>query len=158
MTDSSSTLQNRAIFPFMSCGSLAVAAAEQDVGLDADFAQFLDRVLGRLGLQFAGGADIGDQGEVDIQDIFVAAVGTKLADRFQEGERLDVADRTADFDDGDIRALGIGQNLGLDLVGDVRNDLHRAAQVVAAALLLDDRVVDLAGGEVADRRERLAVV
>jgi hypothetical protein len=33
----------------------AVGAAQQDVGLDADLAQFLDRVLGRLGLQLAGG-------------------------------------------------------------------------------------------------------
>ena len=37
----------------------------------------------------------------------------------------------------------------LDLVGDVRDDLHRAAQVVAAALLGDDGVVDAAGGDVA---------
>jgi hypothetical protein len=31
-----------------------VGAAQQDVGLDADRAQFLDRVLGRLGLELAG--------------------------------------------------------------------------------------------------------
>ena len=31
-----------------------VGAAEQDVGLDADRAQLLDRVLGRLGLELAG--------------------------------------------------------------------------------------------------------
>jgi hypothetical protein len=37
---------------------------------------------------------------------------------------------------------------GLDLVGDVRDDLHRAAEIVAAALLDDDALVDLAGGEV----------
>ena len=37
----------------------------------------------------------------------------------------------------------------LDLVGDVRDDLDRAAEVVAAPLLADDRVVDLAGGDVA---------
>ena len=36
----------------------------------------------------------------------------------------------------------------LDLVGDVRNHLHRAAQVVAAPLLADDALVDLPGGEV----------
>ncbi len=34
-------------------GDRAVAAAEQDVGLDADRAQLRHRVLGRLGLQFA---------------------------------------------------------------------------------------------------------
>ena len=40
----------------------------------------------------------------------------------------------------------------LDLVGDVRDDLHRRAEVVAAALALDHRVVDPAGGDV--RRAR----
>ena len=38
----------------------------------------------------------------------------------------------------------------LDLVGDVRDHLDRAAQVVAAALLGDDRLVDAAGGHVAE--------
>ena len=37
----------------------------------------------------------------------------------------------------------------LDLVGDVRDHLHGAAEVVALALLLDDRAIDLACGEVA---------
>ena len=44
----------------------------------------------------------------------------------------------------------------LDLVGDVRNDLHRAAEIVAAPLLLDDRQVDLAGRPVVvPRRDRV---
>ena len=42
----------------------------------------------------------------------------------------------------------------LDLVGDVRDDLHGLAQVLAAALLLDDRQVDLAGGVVAVAGQR----
>ena len=41
--------------------NLAVGAAEQDIGLDADRAQFGDRVLGRLGLQLARCRDIGQQ-------------------------------------------------------------------------------------------------
>jgi hypothetical protein len=36
----------------------------------------------------------------------------------------------------------------LDLVGDVRDDLHGLAEVVAAAFLLEHRLIDLAGGEV----------
>jgi hypothetical protein len=35
-----------------------------------------------------------------------------------------------------------------DLVGDVRDHLHRLAEVVAAALLGDDLLVDAAGGQV----------
>ena len=38
----------------------------------------------------------------------------------------------------------------LDLVGDVGNHLDRLAQILAAALLLDDGVVDAAGGEVVE--------
>ena len=38
----------------------------------------------------------------------------------------------------------------LDLVGDVRDDLDGAAEVVAAALLGDDRLVDPAGGDVGE--------
>ncbi len=36
----------------------------------------------------------------------------------------------------------------LDLVGDVRNDLHRAAEIVAAALFADHLGIDAAGREV----------
>ena len=36
----------------------------------------------------------------------------------------------------------------LDLVGDVRDHLHRAAEVIAAALLADHALVDLAGREI----------
>ena len=39
-------------------------------------------------------------------------------------------------------------NARLDLVGDVRNDLHGLAQELAAPLLVDHRQVDLAGGVV----------
>ena len=49
-----------------------------------------------------------------------------LANRLQEWQRLDIADRTADLDH---RHIGVGRALAdtaLDLVGDMRNDLHRA--------------------------------
>ena len=40
-------------------------------------------------------------------------------------------------------------DVGLDGVGDVRNDLDGLAEVISTPLLLDDVVVDLAGGDVA---------
>jgi hypothetical protein len=43
---------------------------------------------------------------------------------------------------------GAALDVFLDLVGDVRDDLHGLAQVVAAAFLLEHALVDLAGGEV----------
>ena len=43
---------------------------------------------------------------------------------------------------------------GLDFVGDVRDHLHRGAEIVAAALLADDVFVHLAGGEIVALAER----
>ena len=55
-----------------------------------------------------------------------------------------------DLGDEHVRPGELGEpvHAALDLVGDVRDDLHGAAQVVAAALLGDHGVVDAAGGDV----------
>ena len=76
----------------------------------------------------------------------------ELADRFQERQAFDVADGAADFDQGEIdRALPIVEVAGdgvLDGVGDVRNDLHGGAEIVAAALAGDHVGIDAPGGGV----------
>ena len=125
-----------------------VGAAQQHVGLDTDLAQFLDRVLGRLGLDLAGRGDVRHQRQVDVAGVVAPEFDAHLADRLEERQRLDVADRAADLDDGDFGVARAAADEELDLVGDVRNHLHRAAEIIAAALLLDDALVDLAGGEV----------
>ena len=80
----------------------------------------------------------------------------ELAHRLEERQRLDVAHRAADLDDVHVglRREPEPHDAALDLVGDVRDHLHGAAQVVAAALLGEDRVVDLAGGDVVAARHR----
>ena len=52
------------------------------------------------------------------------------------------------FDDGDVHILRHLLHGGFDFVGDVRNHLHRLAQVIAAALLSDDLLVDASGSPV----------
>src|SRR5262245_15642296 len=84
---------------------------------------------------------------MDVADVVAAELEPHLPDRLEEGQRLDVAHRAADLDDRHVGVAGAALDERLDLVGDVRDDLHRAAEVVAAALLLDHRLVDLAGGE-----------
>ena len=125
-----------------------LAAADDDVGLDADGAQFLDAVLGGLGLDLAGHAQIRHERQVDVEDVFLAEVHAQLADGLQERLALDVAHRAADLDDGHVLVGGQAEDGALDLVGDVRDHLHRAAEVVAAPLLLDDAEIDPAGGVV----------
>src|ERR1043165_5706303 len=68
----------------------------------------------------------------------------QLPDGLDERQALDVADGAADFDEDDVDVLGDRLDRVLDRVGDVRDDLHRAPEVVAAALLLDHLQVDLA--------------
>ena len=84
----------------------------------------------------------------------VAAAGfpPELADGLEEGQRLDVADRAADLDEDDV---GVGADAAdrlLDLVGDVGNDLHGLAEVVAPPLPLDHRRVDASRRRVVDLR------
>ena len=83
----------------------------------------------------------------------LAQVLTHLADGFQKGERLNVADRAADLDDEDFAVGGDLAHGVFNLVGDVGNDLNGLAEVVAAALLGDDLLVDAAGGEVVVARQ-----
>src|SRR5690606_30859243 len=120
---------------------LGLGAADQHVGLEADATQLVDRVLGRLGLQLAGVLDVRHQGQVDVHAVAAADVDRELADRLEERQRLDVADRAADLADHDVDVARLARELDpvLDLVGDVRDDLDRAAQVVAAPLAADHR-------------------
>ena len=82
--------------------------ADQDVGLDADLPQGADRVLRRLGLELAGRLQVGDQRQVDVQAVLAADVERELADRFQERQALDVADRAADLGDHHVDVV-VGQ-------------------------------------------------
>ncbi len=80
----------------------------------------------------------------------------ELADGLEERQALDVADRAADLDEHEVDALVAAGHELLDGVGDVRNDLHGAAEIIAAPLAGEDVLVDAAGGDVVGlaRRER----
>ena len=81
----------------------SIGAEDDDIGLDADAAQLLDRVLGGLRLELARGGQLGQERHVDIQHVGAADVLAHLADRLEERQALDVADGPADLDDDDIR-------------------------------------------------------
>ncbi len=73
----------------------------------------------------------------------------ELADGFEERQALDVPHRAANLDEHEVDPFaGIGQDEAFDLVGDVGDHLDGGAQIIAAALLLDDGFVDLARGDV----------
>ena len=127
-----------------------LGAGDDDVGLDADLAQLGDGVLRRLRLGLADDTDDRHESDVDVEHVVASDVLAELADRLEERQALDVAHGAADLGDQDVDAELLRQpvDAALDLVGDVRDDLHGAAEKVAAALLLDHGVVDAAGGHV----------
>ncbi len=88
---------------------------------------------------------------MDEEHVLAAELVADLARRLDERLRLDVADRAADLGDDDVglrRLIGLQPHAPLDLVGDVRDDLHRVAEVLAAALARDHLRVDLARRDV----------
>ena len=68
----------------------------------------------------------------------------ELADGLEEGQAFDVADRAADLAQHEVDVLVAGGDEGLDGVGDVGDDLDGRAEIVAAAFLGDDLLVDAA--------------
>ena len=105
-------------------------------------------MLCRLGLQLAGSRNVGHQRQVHIDGVAARQVVSELADRFHERHRLDVADGAADLAKHEVIAFVALDDEILDLVRDVRNDLNRRAEIVAAPLLGDDVLVDAAGRDV----------
>ena len=117
-----------------------------DVGVDTDAAQLVHRVLRRLRLQLARRLDERDERDVDVHDVLRPDLAPELADRLEERQRLDVADRAADLGDDDVgrRRLGRAPDARLDLVRDVRDHLHGRAEELALALLAQDGLPDRA--------------
>ena len=110
-----------------------LGAADEHVGLDADLAQLADRVLRRLGLQLAGRLQVRHEREVNVEAVLLADVERELANRFEERQALDVADRAADLGDHDVDvAFAEPLDHRLDFVGDVRDHLHGLAEELAA--------------------------
>src|SRR4029453_3716589 len=124
------------------------AAADQDVGLDSDLHQVPHRVLGRLGFELPGCRAVGTQGEMNEQRVVAPHFLTELTDRFEERQRFDVSDCAPDFSDHDIMPRGAAPDGILDFVGYVGDDLNRRTEVLAAAFLADDCLIDSAGGDV----------
>ncbi len=94
----------------------------------------------------------------------VAELPAQLAHSLEIWQRLDVAYGTADFCDDEIVVACVAKefDVALDFVGDVRHYLYGLAQIVAAALLVDDGLIysacsDIVGARSADVGETLVM-
>ena len=125
-----------------------VAAAQQHVGLDAEAGQFAHRMLRRFGLQLPRRGDPRHQRRMYGDGPIAAKVVAQLAQRLDERQALDVADGAADLADDEVDPVCLVEREFLDRVGNVRDDLNRRAEIVAAPLARDDVAVDAAGGDI----------
>ena len=84
------------------------------------------------------------------QAVAPSDLGSHLTDGLEEGLGLDITGRAADLGDDHVRAglLTDPVDKGLDLAGDVRDDLHGLAQIFACTLLTQHIPVHLTGGQV----------
>ena len=143
------TLQNSDSLRRSSRGISPVGAAKQDVAAGCRCERSsLDRMLRRLGLQLARRGDVRHQRQVDEDGVPARQLLAELADRLEERQALDVADRAADLHQHEIEILVAVEHELLDRVGDVRDHLDGGAEIVAAPLLGDDVVIDAPGGDV----------
>ena len=124
-----------------------ICPADQNIRLDPDGQQFLDRMLSRLAFQLPAAGDGYDKRHMDIQDIFPAHFRSDLPDRLQKRLAFDIPYGAADLADDHIGAAVLhGIDTALDLIGDVGDDLHRPAQIPALPLPVQHAPKNLAGG------------
>ena len=115
-----------------------VAPAHQHVRLDAHLHQHLGAVLRGLALLLVQVRGLDDPRQVDEEHVALAFLVGELAHRRDVGPHLLVADRAADFHQGDVRLIG-ERRLAHEadhLAGHVRIELHVGAGELAAAFQL----------------------
>ena len=141
-------------FAFELIVDVAIAATDEQIWLDSDRAQLFDRMLGGLGFEFSRCADKGEQGHVDVGQISSSHISSELSNGFQEGQRLNITNSSADFGNHNI-GIAIGGhtvNAVADFTGDMGDDLNGPAVVTASSLLINDGLIDRAGGHAVEAR------
>ena len=113
-------------------------------------------MLRGLGLQLAGSLDVRHESDVHEHRVLAADLQRKFANGLKERQSLDVAGGAADLGNDHVRAALFADQPDaiLDFIRHMRDHLHRLAEIIAAAFLLQHGLVDLPAGEVVEARER----
>jgi len=88
---------------------------------------------------------------MDVKGVIAADLVAQLANGFEIGLALDIADRSSHFEHDEICPRGLCHlhDAAFDLIGDVWNDLNGAAQIISLTLFADHFGVYLTGGDIA---------
>ena len=92
-------------FTAFTSGNLAVGTTKQNIGLNADRTQLLDRVLGGFGFKLACCWDIGQQCKMDIDAGTTRGLLAKLAKGFEERQALNITYGATNFDEHKIKII-----------------------------------------------------
>ena len=97
-------------------------------------------MLCRLGFKLLRACDVGDKCNVNVSNVISSLFRSDLTYCLKERRRLNISDCAADLCDDHIGIAVPCETvyLVLYLICDVRNDLNRAAKIIAAAFLGDD--------------------
>ena len=81
---------------------------------------------------------------MDVEAVIAGYILLDLANGFKEGFTFNIPYSPANFRNDKIRIFFAAYAVDpfLDLVGNVRNDLYRTAQIITATFLVDNRLVD----------------
>jgi hypothetical protein len=82
---------------------MMLGSADNNVRLNSDFSKFRDRLLGWFGFDFSCGFHHWKEGDVNEADVFRANFECELAERFKEKVALDIANRSANLGNYNIR-------------------------------------------------------
>ena len=89
---------------------------------------------------------------MDVEAVAGADIPFHLPQRFQKWLRFDIPDRAANLHQHDFRAGSVRNQMNppLDFIGDMRDYLNCASQIVAPPLFGEHLVINLPGGHIAD--------
>src|SRR5665647_3229586 len=136
-----------------------LAPADYNLRVESKLPQRFYRVLRWFGLEVSHGI-FRDEGYVQEDVIMYWQVPSHLPDCFQKRHALYVTNSTANFDQADISLRSVRKFFfcclfyaGLDLVCDMRDDLHSLAKEIAPPFLFNDRAVHFTGSDIMSSRE-----
>ncbi len=132
-------------FPGQLCFDRVITAGDDHIGEDTNRAQLSDRVLGRFGFGFGSGFEVGQPGNMHKRGIVFTHLIAHFANGFEKRLSFNVAYGTTDFDQDDFGLTGTPQQVdaAFNFVGDMRNHLDCAAQIISAAFPVDHFFIHL---------------
>ena len=134
----------------------AVAAAQENIRLNTDGAQLFHRVLSRLGFHLARSRNVGQQRQMHKNRLETRQVIAQLANGLEKRQGLNITNRTANLAQHEIDIINITLHEVFNRIRDMRNNLHRAAEIIAAPFFGYDISVNLTGGDIVAARGRHA--